>query len=84
LAPLGQSRIMRVCVRLFRWRPWWTIVFFAFSPIPFYPIRLVAPLAGYPLTGYVSAVVVGRVPRYFLIALGGVWAKRLTESFLPL
>ena len=84
LAPVGRSRVMRVCVRLFAWHPWWTIVFFAFTPIPFYPIRLVAPLARYPMAGYVSAVVFGRVPRYFLLALGGVWAKQLSQAFLPL
>ena len=84
LAPVGRSRIMRVCLRLFGWQPWWTIVLFAFSPIPFYPIRLVAPLARYPMVGYVSAVVVGRIPRYYLIALGSDWARQLTQSFLPL
>ena len=77
LAPVARSRIMRVCVRLFGWQPWLTIVFFAFSPVPFYPIRLLAPLARYPMAGYVSAVVVGRIPRYYLIALGGAWANQL-------
>ncbi len=81
MAQIKDTRIMRLSTRLFNRMPWLTIVFFAFSPVPFYPIRVVAPMAGYPLTGYVSAVVLGRIPRYFLLALGGVWAKHLTLSY---
>ena len=77
VAQIKETRVIRVAVRWFNWQPWWTIVFFAFSPVPFYPIRIVAPMASYPVFGYVSAVVVGRVPRYFLLALGGAWAKQL-------
>ena len=81
VAQIKDTRIMRLSTRLFNRMPWLTIVFFAFSPVPFYPIRVVAPMASYPLTGYVSAVVLGRIPRYFLLALGGVWAKHLTLSY---
>ena len=83
IKPIAQTRIMKISVRLFNWQPWWTIWMFAFTPIPFYPIRVVAPLAKYPMMGYVSAVVLGRIPRYYLLALSGVWAKQLTQSFLP-
>ena len=83
MAPIRQTRFMRASVNLFNRRPWWTIVFFALTPIPFYPVRVVAPTANYPVARYVSAVVVGRVPRYFLLASGGVWAKHLTWSFPP-
>lgn len=75
--------IMRTTTSLFNRAPWWTIVFFAFTPVPFYPIRLVAPMASYPMSGYVSAVVVGRIPRYFLLAMGGAWAHQLTRGFWP-
>lgn len=82
MTPIKNTRVMRMSTRLFNRMPWLTIVFFAFTPIPFYPIRIVAPMANYPLTAYVSAVVVGRVPRYYLLALGGAWAKHLTLSYL--
>jgi len=77
VAPIKDTRALRFAVRLFYWQPWWAIFIFAISPIPFYPIRLVAPIANYPMSHYVSAVVAGRIPRYFVLALGGVWARHL-------
>ena len=83
LASIKQSRLMILVVDLFNRWPWWTIVLFAFTPVPFYPVRIVAPMASYPMPKYVSAVVVGRVPRYFLLALGGGWARQFTTGFAP-
>ena len=83
LASFKRSRLMKLVVDLFNRWPWWTIVLFAFTPVPFYPLRVVAPMASYPMSNYVSAVVVGRVPRYFLLALGGGWARQLTTGFAP-
>ncbi len=77
-APIKQTRIIKFSVKLFNKQPWWTIVFFALTPIPFYPIRIIAPMSNYPMARYVAAVVVGRVPRYYLLALGGSWARHLT------
>ena len=77
MAQVTQSRISDFARRAFSIQPWWTTVMFAFSPIPFYPVRIAAPLAGYPATRYVAAVFVGRVPRYYLLAWGGDYAARL-------
>ena len=77
MAQVTQSRISAFARRAFSIQPWWTTVMFAFSPIPFYPVRIAAPLAGYPATRYVAAVFVGRVPRYYLLAWGGDYAARL-------
>ena len=74
LAQAKQSRISRFAQRAFNWQPWWTIVMFAFTPIPFYPVRIAAPLASYPAERYVMAVFVGRLPRYYILAWGGEWA----------
>ncbi len=71
LAQANESRIARFAQRCFNWQPWWTIMFFAFSPVPFYPVRLAAPMAGYPASRYVAAVFIGRLPRYYLLAWGG-------------
>ena len=76
LAQFRETRLFRITARAFAIQPWLTIVFFAFSPIPFYPIRIAAPLYEYPATRYVIAVVVGRVPRYYLLAWGGEQAAR--------
>ena len=77
MAQVTQSRISDFARRAFSIQPWWTTVTFAFSPIPFYPVRIAAPLAEYPATRYVAAVFVGRVPRYYLLAWGGDYAARL-------
>lgn len=77
IAQANQSRISLFAQRAFLWQPWWTVVIVAFSPIPFYPVRLLAPMSNYPAPRYVVAVVVGRVPRYYLLAWGGSWAVSL-------
>ena len=76
LAQVKETRLSRLAARAFAIQPWWTIVFFAFSPIPFYPIRIAAPLYNYPASRYVVAVLVGRVPRYYLLAWGGEQAAK--------
>ena len=82
LARVKETRFSKLTARAFSFQPWWTIVVFAFSPIPFYPIRIAAPMYDYPATRYVIAVLVGRVPRYYLLAWGGDQAARfLSWSF---
>lgn len=51
--------------------PFWTIVIAGFSPIPFWPIKMLAFSKEYPLIKYISAVLVGRFPRYYLLATIG-------------
>jgi uncharacterized membrane protein YdjX (TVP38/TMEM64 family) len=44
-----------------------------FSPIPDSTVRVLAPLARYPLPKFLGAVALGRFPRLFLIAgVGGL------------
>jgi len=64
--------------RLFKWSirwlmrfPFWTIVLFAFTPLPIYVVRVLAPASGYPVWRYVTALMVGRFPRFFLVAWFG-------------
>ena len=72
-APLKRTSLYQAAVRCFYWHPWLTIVVFAFTPmVPFFPIRVLALSSNYPLLRYVSANVVGRVPRYYLLAVVGL------------
>ena len=82
VAPIKQTSIYKTAARYFYWRPWATIVVLSFSPIPFYPIRILAPSSNYPLWRYVSAYVTGRVPRYYLLALGGAWMPVPTKYLI--
>ena len=72
-ASMRETSLYRAAVRWFRWKPWATIVFFAFTPIPFDPIRVLAPVSNYPFEKYVTANVTGRVFLYYLLAAGGAW-----------
>jgi membrane protein YqaA with SNARE-associated domain len=51
------------------------------TPLPFFPFKALAFTAGYPLGAYVTAVAVGRLPRYLLLAWLGV-AVRLPSWLL--
>ena len=82
VASVKETPLYKTAVRYFSWQPWLTVAVFAFSPLPFYVIRVLAPSAGYPLWRYVSACVAGRIPRYYLMALGGAWVPVPTRYLL--
>ena len=71
--PLKRTSLYQSAARCFYWQPWWLIVVFAFTPLPFFPIRVLALSSNYPLLPYVSGNVFGRAPRYYLLAIGGAW-----------
>jgi membrane protein YqaA with SNARE-associated domain len=65
------TQLYRSSVRwLLRW-PFLTIVAFAATPLPVYVVRVLAPATGYPLWRYMAATMVGRFPRYYLMAWVG-------------
>ena len=49
-----------------------TLLIFAVSPIPFWPVRILSISTRYPFGRYTTAVTIGRIPRYFLLAFGGM------------
>ncbi len=57
--------------RLFNKAPFRTMVIVAFTPIPIYPFRFLVVMARFPLLKYLLALLVGRLPRLYLIALFG-------------
>jgi len=73
LARLADRRWVRWSVAAFRRAPFWTTVIVIFSPIPDTAVRVLAPLARYPLPRFLGAVALGRFPRLLLIAgVGGI------------
>ena len=70
---IKRTTVYRTAVKFFDKRPWGTTAIFAFLPLPFYPIRFLAISSGYSANRYVSASVAGRLPRYYLLAMGGAW-----------
>src|SRR5438132_1975185 len=57
----------------FQRAPFWTTAIVILSPIPDSAVRVLAPLARYPLPKFLGAVALGRFPRLLLIAgVGGL------------
>lgn len=51
--------------------PFWSIVVAGFTPIPFYPFKFMVYATKYPMWRYLIAVVIGRLPRYYLLGKAG-------------
>ncbi len=62
---------VRKIVALFNRAPFLALCAAGFLPVPFYPFRFLAVAACYPWPDYLLAVLVSRVPRFFLLALAG-------------
>jgi len=63
------NKIVQKLVDLFKKAPFLALVIAGFSPIPFYPFRIIAVIAEYPLIRYLLAVFLSRTPRFYLFAL---------------
>ncbi len=83
LRSVRQSRVVRTAVRLFRRAPFFTIWLCAWSVLPYWAIRFVAPQTDYPLSRYLTATLLGRFPKMLLFAALGVWLG-LSADFLLL
>lgn len=71
LATARESRLMRATVRLFERAPFFCVWLCAWSPLPYWAVRVLAPLARYPVGPYLLATFLGRAPRlWFFAALG--------------
>lgn len=65
---LRGRRWVRWGVERFARAPYTTIVIFALTPLPFWIARCLSILHRYPLTRFMSATAVGRLPRIFAYA----------------
>lgn len=73
-APAVNSRVVRATVALFRRAPFFTVWLCSWSPLPYWAVRIVGPLVGYPVRKYLLATFLGRFPRlWFFAALGLYW-----------
>jgi ribonucleoside-triphosphate reductase len=71
LATIKRSGIYLKTVYYYSKAPFWTNFIAAISPIPFYPVRILSVASEYPLWKYSLSVVLGRIPRYYFLALSG-------------
>src|SRR5262245_51658804 len=64
-----ESRWFKFASRWFRKAPALLIVGSALVPgVPFYPVKIMAIAADYPLRRFIVALVVGRLPRFYILA----------------
>ncbi len=66
-----ESKLYKWSIKWFMRAPFWTSVAFSFTPLPIYIVRVLAPAAGYSVYRYVLAIMIGRLPRFYLVALLG-------------
>jgi membrane protein YqaA with SNARE-associated domain len=63
-----ESRWFAFASRWFRKAPALLIAGSALAPVPFYPVKIMAIAADYPLRRFIVALVVGRLPRFYFLA----------------
>jgi len=72
IAPkIGQSKAFQTAERYFGKAPFVLIVVSAFAPVPFYPAKILAIATGYPISRFMVALVIGRFPRFWALAIAG-------------
>ena len=71
LAGYKTKRWYRKTIELFMKYPFATLVVTGFTPIPFFPFKFLSFSIHYPMWKYLTALVVARFPRYYLLALLG-------------
>jgi uncharacterized membrane protein YdjX (TVP38/TMEM64 family) len=73
-SPARESALVQRVVKLFNRAPFFTVWLCSWSPLPYWTVRIVAPLADYSLRRYLIATFLGRFPRlWFFAALGLYW-----------
>lgn len=73
MSEFRNRRSIRWAMDHFARQPFWTVVVFAFTPLPFWAARSLAILHGYSIRRFMVATVIGRIPRFFAYAwLGGL------------
>lgn len=80
----SKAGLYKKSVAFFRKWPFWSLVVIGLTPLPFYPIKFLAISDHYPLKKYLLALIVGRTPRYYVIAYLGQVLRLPTWSLIAL
>ena len=68
---LRRKQLVGRLLHLFRTAPFLALVVAAFIPVPFFPFRFLVVMEGYAVWKYLLAIVIGRGPRYLILAALG-------------
>jgi uncharacterized membrane protein YdjX (TVP38/TMEM64 family) len=74
-AVLRDSRVLRFIVAVFKKSPFFSVWLCAWSPLPYWAVRILAPLARYPVRPYLVATLLGRAPRLWFFAALGLFVR---------
>ncbi|MDH3272660.1 MAG: VTT domain-containing protein [Gemmatimonadota bacterium] len=73
LHAISDHRSVRKIMELFGRAPFGAILFAGFTPVPFFPIRMLVVMTSYPLWKYALGVLLSRLPRFFILAAFGAY-----------
>lgn len=79
---LRESEVVAKLQGYFERHPFFTVWFCAWSPIPYWTVRVLAPLAGYPVGRYMAATVLGRFPKLWIFAALGLYWQAPSDALL--
>jgi len=51
--------------------PFLSLVIAAITPVPFFPLRIIVPVSRYSVKKYLIAILLGRTPRFYILAYFG-------------
>lgn len=68
-----ERKTVRRLAELFERSPFGAILFAGFTPVPFFPVRFLVVMTGYPVWKYLLGVFLSRAPRFYLLALFGAF-----------
>ena len=71
IASIMTTRLFKWALRWMKRWPFAIVALFSFIPLPITIIRILAPASHYPILRYIVAQAVGRLPRFYLLALIG-------------
>ena len=71
VSKIKETYFYKKCIHYFNKLPFVTIAVVGLTPIPFYPVRILAISSEYSIRKYMLSVFIGRVPRYYILAKFG-------------
>ncbi len=71
LGSVQHTKLFKWAVKWMKRWPFAIIVLFSLTPLPISVVRILAPASGYPVSRYIAAQIVGRLPRFYLLAYLG-------------
>ena len=73
LERMRKGQTVEWVLKWFRKAPFFTVWISSWSPIPYWPVRIISPLAGYNVQRHLTATFLGRFPRLWFFAALGLW-----------